>query len=257
MNNNDEKILENIFSPIKIKNLFFKYKRKQKFWSLNNINLEVQKGEFHAFVGKSGSGKSTTINILIGSLLNYDGTLLINGENPKENYKARKGLSYFSDKPIFPASMTLENYLLTIGSLFNDNKELLKIEINNLLNKYELIDKVNKNPNKFSSGQKQKVLWIKTLLEKPNLIILDEPGNNLDPYSRSMFFADLKKLQLEKQTTIFLTTHFLDQVEQFADFATVINNGEIIKTSKVDNEFLNWISNYFNHGVDNDRKNEI
>lgn len=223
---------------IELKQISFKYNKKQTFYNLNNINFSVKKNSFHAFIGSNGAGKSTTINILIGNTNDYEGELLINGLNPKNDYRARNSISYFTDKPIFPSDLSIEKYLYIVGMLVNDNKEILKNEISNLLKRFGLYDFRKRNGNRLSAGQKQKVLLIKTMIEKAELIILDEPASNLDPTARIEMYSVLKDLQEKNGSTIIISSHNLDEISRYADSATFIKKGEILYSGETHENLL-------------------
>ena len=164
-----------------IENLYMKYNSKDKQFVLENLNFKIKKGDFHAFIGENGAGKSTTIKIISGLNNEYDGNVIMNGLNTKENVLARKKFSYIPDKVVFPNGINTWNYLYNVALLTRDDKEALKVELNDLIEKFEITEVVKRNPNKLSSGQIKKILLIQSILEKSDFIVLDEPAAFLDP----------------------------------------------------------------------------
>lgn len=227
-----------------LKNVYWKY-NKDKTNLLKNLNFAVKQGDFHAFVGENGAGKSTTIRLIVGLSPNYEGELLINGLNAKEHIEARSGISYIPDKAVFPSNLSTFNYLYYTICLVRSDNTTVKEQITFYLNKYGISEIAKRNPNKLSAGQKKKVLLIRSILEKSKIIILDEPAANLDPTTRIQFFEELKKLNHDG-VTIFISTHILEEIKKYANAATFIKKGEVIWSGPVkNNEIVNKYNNIF------------
>lgn len=214
-----------------------KYKRKDKNYSLKNINFQVLKGQFHAFIGENGAGKSTTIKILTGLNNDFEGDLFINNLDIRKNPKARVKLCYVSDKTTFPSGVSSYDFVYNLVLLERNDKEKIKIELEEWIDKLDLRDHMAKSPNKLSAGQSKKILLMRAAMEKSDIIILDEPTNFLDPTSRIQFFDLLKELN-KSGVTIFLSTHILDEVKNYVDSATFIKKGEIKWSGKIKGEDL-------------------
>ncbi|WP_051122442.1 ABC transporter ATP-binding protein [Mesomycoplasma moatsii] len=221
-----------------------KYKKKDKNYVLEDLNFSIKKGSFHAFIGENGAGKSTTIKIIAGLNNDYDGNVIINGLNVKENIEARKSFSYVPDKIVFPGGINTWEYIYNTALLVRNDKEGLKVELNNLLKKFEIEEIVNRNPNKLSSGQIKKVLLILAVLEKSKFIILDEPASFLDPTSRFFLFSELERMNKEG-ITIMISSHILEEIKKYVDSVTFIKKGKIIWSGKVKGQEL--IKKYNEH----------
>ena len=191
---------------IKVENLYMKYKKKDNHYSLENLNFSIKEGEFHAFIGENGAGKSTAIKILTGLNDDFDGNIFINDLNVKKDFNARKNLCYIPDKTSFPNDMNVYQFLYEFALLVRDDKEGLKVELDSLIKRFDLENSINRNPNQLSSGQMKKVFLIKTIIEKAKIIILDEPAAFLDPSTRMQFFETLKELN-QQGVTIFISSH--------------------------------------------------
>lgn len=189
---------------LEIENLYAKYKKKEQDYVLNNINFSIEKGEFHAFIGENGAGKSTTIKIISGLNNDYDGNVFIDGLNIKNNPKSRNSFSYVPDKVVFPSGINTWDYLYNTASLVRNDLEGLKNEMNELFKRFDIEKLKTKAPNKLSSGQIKKVLLILSIIEKSKFIILDEPATFLDPSARIELFNTLKEMNKTEQLSWFL-----------------------------------------------------
>lgn len=224
---------------IYINSIYFKYNKKQKEYTLKNCSLKVKKGSFHAFVGENGAGKSTMINIICGLLKKYYGDVYINSKNFKTNKNARFPLTYISAHSYFPNEFTVYEYLLNMVSLVRNDFINIKEEIEYYLEKFEITDLRDRFPNKLSSGQKQKIMLIKSIVEKSEIFILDEPTSNLDPTSRLFFYKLLDDLRKKDNITIFISSHSLDEITRYVTEATIIKKGNIYFNGKVnENELI-------------------
>ena len=223
---------------LKIENLYMKYKKKDENYALENLNFSIEEGSFHAFIGENGAGKSTTIKIIAGLNNDYDGNVIINGLNAKESVEARKLFSYVPDKIAFPSGINTWEYIYNTALLVRNDKEGLKVELNNLLKKFEIEEIVKRNPNKLSSGQIKKVLLVLAILEKSKFIILDEPASFLDPTSRFFLFSELEKMNREEGITIMISSHILEEIKKYVDSVTFIKKGKIVWSGKVKGQEL-------------------
>ncbi|WP_036463912.1 ABC transporter ATP-binding protein [Mycoplasmopsis sturni] len=212
---------------LEVKNLSKKY---GQFLAVNNISFNVPKGSFHAFIGKNGSGKTTTIKSIIGLYRSFSGQIKINGIDSKIPH-SRDILGYVPEKATFPSELNVYEYLFFLGSLFKIPKKDLKNKIEHYLSLFQISDLKYKKPINFSSGQKKKVLLIQALLNDPELIILDEPAANLDPYARFELFSILQKLQQEEKSII-ICSHILSEIDKYATDVTLIHDGQILYSGK-------------------------
>lgn len=194
---------------------------------LNNITLNVNEGEIFGLLGPSGAGKTTLIKILIGLLPMTSGDLLISG---KKVYEVSNNLfSFFG--------MVLDNDGLYDRLSCYDNLELYarlysirnrqKI-IMNLLDKVGLIESSTKSVSTLSRGMRQRLSFARAVLHSPKLVFLDEPTSGLDPATALRIHSMMNSLK-ERGTTIFLTTHNMNEAQQMCDRLALINNGIIIE----------------------------
>ena len=212
---------------IEIKNLSYKYKNGNKV--LNNINLNINKGEFVCIIGKNGSGKSTFSKLLSGLLPFKDGKIIVNGINLKDKKKTleiRKTIGIVFQNP--------ENQIL-FDKVYDDiafslqnlgfSKEQISNIIDDALNSVNMSEYKNSYTDTLSLGQKQRIAIASTLAINPNLLILDEPTTMLDPINKTAIYKTLNNLH-EKSITIIYITNNIDEI-LLADRILFFENGEI------------------------------
>ena len=205
---------------IKVKNLTHYYNNDK---ALENINLEINKGEFVCLVGESGSGKSTLLSIISTLLKPTKGELFF--ENL--NYKNIKDIDDFRKTNIgfIFQFHYLINYLTVKENIKIANEKATENEINNLLKILRIENLSNKYPNEISGGQRQRVAIARALINKPKVIIADEPTGNLDSKNSLNVFEIFKKLSQE-QVTIIVATHD-KKLAQIANKIYEVKDGKI------------------------------
>ena len=205
---------------IKVKNLTHYYNNDK---ALENINLEINKGEFICLVGESGSGKSTLLSIISTLLKPTKGELFF--ENL--NYKNLKDIDDFRKTNIgfIFQFHYLINYLTVKENIKIANEKATENEIHNLLKILRIENLSNKYPNEISGGQRQRVAIARALINKPKVIIADEPTGNLDSKNSLNVFEIFKKLSQE-QVTIIVATHDKN-LAQIANKIYEVKDGKI------------------------------
>ena len=205
---------------IKVKNLTHYYNNDK---ALENINLEINKGEFVCLVGESGSGKSTLLSIISTLLKPTKGELFF--ENL--NYKNIKDIDNFRKTNIgfIFQFHYLINYLTVKENIKLANEKATENEIHNLLKILRIENLSNKYPNEISGGQRQRVSIARALINKPKVIIADEPTGNLDSKNSLNVFEIFKKLS-QDQVTIIVATHDKN-LAQIANKIYEVKDGKI------------------------------
>lgn len=200
---------------LKIENLCKNYKeKKNKLSIINDLNWELNEGDFVAVLGKSGSGKSTFLN-LIGILDKADeGNIFIEGKEvnslkEEERDKMRNELLgfVFQFHYLLPEFTALENVMLPALAKRNEDKVKLKERAIKLLEDVELGERINHKPSELSGGEKQRVAIARALINNPKIILADEPTGNLDVETSEVIHKILKKINEEKKQTIIVVTH--------------------------------------------------
>lgn len=233
---------EDIDNIIEISNLDFSINMssddeiEKRIKILKNINLSIKRGEFLCIIGKNGSGKSTLAKMLNGILLPDRGEVKIMSMNTNDEKKIidiRKNLGMVFQNPDnqIVSSVVEEEIAFGLENIQVETSEMRK-RVDFALNFMGLYKYKNQSPNKLSGGQKQKLALASIIAMQPQIIVLDEPTAMLDPSARNELLKLILKLNKEKNITIVLITHFMEEII-YSDRIVLMNDGEIKKiTSK-------------------------
>lgn len=195
--------------------------------ALNGIDLEVNKGSIFGLLGPNGAGKSTLISIVTTTLAKSDGTVELNGFNlDKDPDKIRATVGVIFQDSIKEAMVTGYEVLQNQGILYGMNKEEIKSRSKMLLRQIGLEDVANNYVETYSGGMRRKLEVIKGILPEPEILFLDEPTLGVDTESRLEIWSLLNDMK-KYGTTIFVTSHYIDEIEKNADYVAIINSGEI------------------------------
>lgn len=240
---------------VSVKNLSKNFKTKQKsqgligsFYSLfrpkyNNVkavddlSFEINKGECVAFIGPNGAGKSTTLKMLTGILYPSSGEISVLGFNPS---KDRKKLSYHIGT-VFGQRSQLWYHLPALDTfelfsrIYDLKKEDFEERLNHLVSIFEIKEFLYTPVRKLSLGQRMRAELVLALLHKPKVIFLDEPTIGLDIISKKSLREHIKKINSEEETTVVLTSHDMDDIEQVCKRVIIINHGKIIYDDSIVN----------------------
>jgi multidrug/hemolysin transport system ATP-binding protein len=216
----------NIMSKaIVVKNLIKTY---EDILAVDDISFEVEKNSFFAFLGPNGAGKSTTINI-ISTLLDHDaGEVEIFGlKLGKDDAEIRRKIGVVFQQNMLDKLLTVKENLLVRASFYGIDSTGFNNRIEEINEFIEIKDFMNQRYGDLSGGQKRKADIARALLHWPDLLMLDEPTTGLDPKSRKDIWNLINKLREDKEITIFLTTHYMEEVKD-ASRVVVIDKGNIV-----------------------------
>ncbi|MCL2753082.1 MAG: ATP-binding cassette domain-containing protein [Defluviitaleaceae bacterium] len=212
-------------SIIQVKNFT---KRYGDFVAVNNISFEVERGSIFAFLGPNGAGKSTTINTLCTIFEKTEGELLIDGHDvTSEKNAVRAAIGVVFQDSTLDTKMTVEENLKMHCVFYKVPKEEIEERIEFVLELVELTKWRKKMVGALSGGMKRRVEIARGLIHYPKVLFLDEPTTGLDPQTRLHIWEYVVKLQKEKNITIFLTTHYMDEAE-VCDQVAIMDHGTII-----------------------------
>jgi len=210
---------------LSIKNL---HKRYGKIHAVNNVSLEIHKGNVYGILGPNGSGKSTTLGIVLnvvnktsGEYSWFDGTM--------QTHEALKKVGAIIERPNFYPYMTAKENLELVCKI----KNIEYSKVNEKLEIVGLIDRKDSKFKTFSLGMKQRLAIASALLNDPEILILDEPTNGLDPQGIHQI-RDIIRLIASQGTTILLASHLLDEVEKVCSHVLVLRFGKILYSGTVD-----------------------
>ena len=202
------------------------------FKALNNLSLDIEKGEIFALLGPNGAGKSTLINIICGIISKTSGKVLINNhDNVKDFRKTRSMIGVVPQELSLEIFETVWDNVCYSRGLYGKSNNFKYIE--ELLKELSLWDKKNSLLRELSGGMKRRVLIAKALSHEPSVLFLDEPSASVDVELRKDMWDIIKKLK-KKGVTIILTTHYIEEAEEIADRVGIINHGKIIIVDKKD-----------------------
>ena len=199
---------------------------------LKNVSLEVQEGDILGFIGPNGAGKTTTIKLILGLQKITSGEVKINGYDIKKDFeKAIERVGTIVENPDLYMYMSgLEN-LKIIARLYKNVDQKRVEEVIKLVG---LENRIKDKVSKYSLGMRQRLGIAQAILHKPNLLILDEPTNGLDPEGIKQLRDLLTKLAKQEKMAILISSHNLAELESFCNKVSIIQNGEIIETSTLE-----------------------
>lgn len=212
---------------IEVKNLSHSY---GDFKAVDDISFNVKKREIFSFLGPNGAGKSTAINVLITLLKIQKGSVEIAGYSLKEMpEQVRNSIGIVFQEITLDRDMTVYETLEFHARLYSMPKDVREKRIEELLTLVELSEKKDSLTKELSGGMKRRLEIARGLLTRPLVLFLDEPTIGLDPQTRMKTWEYLRAVN-DSGTTIFLTTHYMDEADRLSDRISIIDNGKIIVT---------------------------
>ncbi|HEY9113496.1 MAG TPA: ABC transporter ATP-binding protein [Bacteroidales bacterium] len=225
---------------IDIRSLTKWYKNAQEP-AIDQIDLQIGKGEIFGLLGPNGAGKTTTISILCDQIQATSGNIFINGKNQEtEKEEIKKIIGVVPQDIALFSKLTAAENLQFFGKMYGLNGKLLKQRIEESLLEFRLIEKKNKLVNTFSGGMKRRINLIAGLLHKPQILFLDEPTVGIDVQSKTVIIEYLKSLNKNEGTSIVYTSHMMDEAENLCSSIAILDKGKIItqgKTSELTSRF--------------------
>jgi ABC-2 type transport system ATP-binding protein len=223
-------------------------KKFGNFTAVNRINIKIDKGELFGFLGPNGAGKTTTIKMIAGLLSPSSGNIFLDNEDVwMKPIDSKMKIGYIPDQPFLYDKLTGREFLYFSGGLYNLSKEILKNKIDELSEQLKIGNWIDKRSEEYSQGMRQRIVITSAMLHEPELLIIDEPMIGLDPQSA----FDVKKMFTEKAkkgTTIFMSTHSLNVVEEICTNVGIINKGNIIFNDTI--EMLHKLKLENNHNLE-------
>ncbi len=210
---------------VNTKNLNFSYTKTKM--DVENLELKVPKGSIYGFLGPNGSGKSTTIRLMLGLLKKHSGTVVLFGET----FNAKTRLNILDKIGALIENPSLYDHLNAIENLriaANYRQNILPRRIHEVLEIVNLVQAKDKKIKEYSLGMKQRLGLAISLLSNPELLILDEPTNGLDPKGIIEMRTLIKELNEKYGTTIFISSHLLSEIERTCTHVGIIRNGKML-----------------------------
>ena len=211
---------------IKIKNLYKNYKG---FEAVKNLNFEIKKGSITGLLGPNGCGKTTTIGMILGLIRPTRGEVLINNKDieiEKNRISVLEKMNFISPYVELPKKLSVKENLIVYGKMYEVKN--LQNRINTLCNDLNLKEFLNKKTGELSSGQKNRVSLAKSLINNPEILLLDEPTASLDPDTGDYVRSYIENYAKKNNTTILLASHNMSEVERLCENIMMMKQGKII-----------------------------
>lgn len=212
---------------ITIDNVCKNYKSKK---ALDNVSLSIKQAELFGLLGVNGAGKTTLIKILCGLTRKTSGTITINNFNlDKEIDKIKEIIDISPQETSVANNLTVKENLEFFANIYNNNDVKT---INEIIDIFNLNEVLNQRAKTLSGGYKRRLSIAIALISKPKILFLDEPTLGLDVFARRELWNIIKKLQ--KNITIILTSHYLEEIENLCDRVAILSNGKLLKTGTIE-----------------------
>lgn len=199
------------------------------FTAVKDISFDVAQGEIFAFLGPNGAGKTTTIKMLTTLLRPTSGVIELDGLDPNQHAKeARKRFGIVFQDPSLDGEQTAWENMELHGVLYHVPRKVRIERTERLLKLFELWDRKDSYVKTFSGGMKRRLEIARGFLHTPRILFLDEPTLGLDPQSRNQLWTHVKHLNETEKTTVFLTTHYMDEADRVAHRIAIMDHGAIV-----------------------------
>jgi ABC-2 type transport system ATP-binding protein len=203
-------------------------KRYNGLLALDRVDFEVRRGEIVGYLGPNGSGKTTTVNLVVGLLEPSAGSLSLNGRSLADDPVAyKRSIGYVPEEPHLYTQLTAGEYLELIGRLRGIPNQTLQVRIDRLLRLFLLHDSRYNTLRGYSKGMRQRVLLAAALLHNPELLVLDEPFSGLD-VTAGLLFRSLLGLLAAEGRMVFFSTHRFDMVETLCSRVIILSAGRVV-----------------------------
>ena len=195
--------------------------------AVNDLSFKVKKGELFAFLGVNGAGKSTTINILCGQLKKDGGSVEICGTDiDRDPDTVKHSLGVVFQNSVLDKELSVKDNLESRAALYGIHGAAFRNRLAELAQLLDFEDLLRRPVGKLSGGQRRRIDIARALFHEPEILILDEPTTGLDPQTRSLLWTVVDRLRREKNMTVFLTTHYMEEAAD-ADYVVILDHGRI------------------------------
>ena len=222
---------------------------------LKGVSLEAEAGDILGFIGPNGAGKTTTIKLILGLQSITSGTVKINGYDVEKDFtKAIKGVGTIVENPDLYMYMSGYDNLKMIANLYDG---ITKERLDEVIKLVGLENRIHDRVSKYSLGMRQRLGVAQAILHKPNLLVLDEPTNGLDPEGIKQVKDLLVMLAKKEKMAILISSHNLLELESFCTKVTIIKNGEVVETSTMEEAKKVDAISVYHFTVDDDKVEKI
>jgi ABC-2 type transport system ATP-binding protein len=203
--------------------------KKRVIEAVRGVDIEVRRGEIVGFLGPNGAGKTTTLKMLTTLLEPTGGSATVAGSDlRRDSVGVRRRIGYVSQAGSTSPEALVGEELVDHARLYDIPPSVSKARARELLAALDLADIWDRKCGSLSGGQRRRLDIVMGLIHQPELVFLDEPSTGLDPQSRANLWTHIRKLRDELGTTVFITTHYMDEADSLADRILIIDQGEIV-----------------------------
>lgn len=196
--------------------------------AVDNLDLEIRKGEIFGFIGPNGAGKTTTLKMITGIISPSEGEILVGGHSIRTDaVAAKQSFTFVPDHPEIYDAVKGIDYLNFIADMYEVSKADRQARVEKFTKLFQINDALTQPVNSYSHGMRQKLMICGALLPNPKLFILDEPHVGLDPHSAKVL-KDLMKEHCAAGGTVLFSSHVLEVVENLCDRVAIIHKGKLI-----------------------------
>lgn len=228
--------------------------------AVDDLNFQIEKGEFIVLIGPSGCGKTTTMKMINRLIEPTEGTIFLNGENimHMDPVKLRRQIGYVIQQiGLFP-HMTIEQNISLVPRLLKWSSDKQKERAKELLSLVDMTpDYLNRYPNELSGGQQQRIGVLRALAADQPLILKDEPFGALDPITRDSLQTEFKKLQRKLKKTIVFVTHDMDEAIKLADRIVIMKDGRVVQFDTPDEILRNPANEFVEEFIGKERLSQV
>ena len=202
-------------------------KRYDDLMAVDSLNIGIKKGEVFGFLGPNGAGKTTSIKMMVGLLRPTSGKVYINGIDVQKIEKGSIGIC--PQELMLWENLTCKESLNLMADMYEIPKNIRDPRVQKLLNDLFLQEKADTVVSKLSGGMKRRLNLALAVVHEPEVVVLDEPSEGLDPQSRRVLWNYIRSMRDDEGKTVILTTHIMDEADQLSDRIAIIDHGKLIR----------------------------
>ena len=201
--------------------------------AVDGLNIKIKKGEVFGFLGPNGAGKTTSIKMMVGLLRPTSGKVLVNGKDVQNIDKETIGIC--PQELMLWENLTCKESLDLMADMYEVPKKIRDPRVHQLLDDLFLSEKADTVVSKLSGGMKRRLNLALAVIHEPEIVVLDEPSEGLDPQSRRVLWNYIRAMRDEEGKTVILTTHIMDEADQLSDRIAIIDHGKLIRLDTPEN----------------------
>jgi len=201
--------------------------------AVDGLNIRIKRGEVFGFLGPNGAGKTTSIKMMVGLLRPTNGKILVNGKDVQSIEKETIGIC--PQELMLWENLTCKKSLNLMADMYEVPKKIKDPRVQKLLDDLFLSEKADTVVSKLSGGMKRRLNLALAVIHEPEVVVLDEPSEGLDPQSRRVLWNYIRAMRDEEGKTVILTTHLMDEADQLSDRIAIIDHGKLIRLDTPEN----------------------